>query len=199
MALILATHNPGKLREIRAVLAPLHLSLLSPAELGLQLTVPEEGLTYRENAARKALAYAQASGLPALADDSGLEVDALQGAPGVRSARLAPWPGATDADRRRLLLARLQAHPRPWHACFRCVVAVATPDGNVRFAEGICRGEIIPQERGQQGFGYDPIFLLPALGRTMAELSPQEKNRLSHRGQALRATFPWITELPGVR
>lgn len=195
MPLLIATQNAGKQREILAVLAPYGFPLCTPADCGLDLQVQEDGTTYRENAALKALAYARASGLPALADDTGLEVDALGGAPGLHSARLAAWPGATDADRRRVLLNRLRPHPRPWTARFRCVVAIATPDGQVRFAEGVCAGEIIPQERGSHGFGYDPIFLLPPLKRTMAELTPQEKNRLSHRGRALRAAVPLIRAL----
>ncbi len=197
MPVLIATQNPGKIREIRAVLSPHGFDLLTPSDLGLHLTVTEDGQSYRENAAKKALTYAQAAGLITLADDSGLEVDTLDGAPGLHSARFAPWPDATDADRRRLLIDRLHPHPRPWTARFRCVVAIATPDGIVHFAEGVCPGEIIPEERGTHGFGYDPIFLLPDRGQTMAEIPPAEKNQISHRGRALRAAIPIIKDLSG--
>jgi XTP/dITP diphosphohydrolase len=130
-----------------------------------------------------------------LADDSGLEVDALGGLPGIRSARFAPQPGATDADRRAYLLAQLEDQPRPWSAHFHCTVALAMPSGGLRLAEGNCYGEVIPTERGDHGFGYDPIFLLPDLGRTMAELTTEEKNRFSHRARAVRAVLPLLTEM----
>lgn len=190
MKILVATGNPGKLVEIQALLDEPSLTLLTPAMLGLGLEVEETGATYAENAALKALAYAQAAGLLTLADDSGLEVAALGGLPGIRSARFSAKPGATDADRRAYLLERLQGQPRPWRAHFHCTVALATPAGELRFAEGQCPGEIIPEERGQNGFGYDPIFLLPELGRTMAELGMEEKNRLSHRARAIKAARP---------
>jgi XTP/dITP diphosphohydrolase len=195
MELLLATNNPGKRREIQALLADLPVKLVTPAMLGLQLDVVEDGATYQENAALKGRAFAQAAGLPALADDSGLEVDALDGAPGLHSARYAPQPGATDADRRAYLLANLRGRPRPWTARFRCWVALAQPGGGLEFAEGVCPGEIIPEARGSDGFGYDPIFLLPELGRTMAELTMAEKNRLSHRARAVLAARPLIAAL----
>jgi XTP/dITP diphosphohydrolase len=184
--LLLATYNRGKVREIQALLGDLGLELLTPADLGLELEFPENGATYAENAAGKALAFARASGLVALGDDSGLEVDALGGKPGLRSHRFAPAPNATDADRRAYLLQQLRGQPRPWTARFRATVAVADPGGKVHYAVGMCEGEIIPEERGAGGFGYDPIFLLPALGRTMAELGMDEKNRLSHRARAIQ-------------
>lgn len=190
--LLLATNNTGKLREIQAVLENLGIQLLTPKSTGLQLEVVEDGETYAENAARKALAFARASNLLSLADDSGLEVAALDGAPGLHSARFSPKPGATDADRRALLLQCLQAHARPWRARFHCTVALAAPDGWVGFAEGNCPGEIIPVERGQNGFGYDPIFLVVEKGLTMAELTMAEKNQLSHRGRAVLAAIPLI-------
>jgi len=193
--LLIATGNPGKLIEIQALLDDPTLRLLTPADLGLHLEVAELGATYAENAAIKALAFASASGRLTLADDSGLEVDALGGLPGIRSARFAPQPGATDADRRLYLLQRLGGLPRPWTACFHCTVALATAAGEVCFAEGRCPGEIIPEERGDQGFGYDPIFLLPELGRTMAQLSMEEKNRLSHRALAVQAARPLLSAL----
>ncbi len=193
--LLIATGNPGKVLEIRALLDDPALLLLTPADLGLHLEVAEVGATYAENAALKAQAFAHASGLLALADDSGLEVQALGGLPGLRSARFAPQPGATDADRRAYLLQRLGDAPRPWTACFHCTVALATPAGALHFAEGRCPGEIIPEERGDHGFGYDPIFLLPELGRTMAQLSMEEKNRLSHRARAVLAVRPILAGL----
>ncbi len=194
--LLIATENQGKMRELQALLSDLPLTLVTPSQVGLSLQVQETGQTYAENAALKAVAYAQAANLPALADDSGLEVVALDGAPGLHSARYSPKPGATDADRRAYLLQNLQGKPRPWQARFHATIAVVVPGGGVKFAEGYCPGEIIPQERGTGGFGYDPIFLLDDLGRTMAELDMDEKNRLSHRAQAvmqarqiLRAVF----------
>ena len=192
MKILVATGNPGKLIEIQALLDEPSITLLTPAMLGLRLEVEETGATYAENAALKALAFARASQMLTLADDSGLEVAALGGLPGIRSARFSTKPGASDADRRAYLLARLQGQPRPWLAHFHCTVALATPAGEVRFAEGQCPGEIIPQERGQNGFGYDPIFLLSELGLTMAELGMEQKNRLSHRARAIQAARPLI-------
>ncbi len=186
--LLLASTNPGKLLEIQDLLPG--FELLLPQQLGLELEVEETGQTYAENAGLKAGAYCQASGLPALADDSGLEVDCLDGAPGLHSARYAGRHDASDAVRRALLLRNLQGCPRPWNAHFHCTVAVALPDGRLFFADGDCPGEIIPLERGTNGFGYDPIFLLPELGLTMAELSRMQKNQLSHRARAVIAALP---------
>jgi XTP/dITP diphosphohydrolase len=193
--LLLATNNRGKVAEIKALLNGLGIQLLTPAGLGLQLEVAEDGATYAENASKKASVFARLSGLVSLADDSGLEVDALDGKPGLHSHRFAPQPGATDADRRRFLLARLSRRPRPWTARFRATVAIALPSGEVRLATGECEGEIIPEERGSGGFGYDPIFLLPELGRTMAELGMEEKNRLSHRARAVQNAIPILKEV----
>ena len=193
--ILLASNNKGKLDEILALLADLNIELVTPAGLGLNMEVAEDGQTYAENAARKGLAFAQAANLLTLADDSGLEVDALNGAPGLYSARFSPKPGATDADRRAYLLAQLVDIPQPWKARFRCVIALATPSGEVKFSEGICPGEIIPEERGSNGFGYDPIFLLPELGHTMAQLEMHEKNQLSHRARAVLAAKPLLVEL----
>jgi len=189
MKLLLSTNNKGKLRELQAILADMPIELLTPADINLNLDVDEDGSNYAENAAKKALAFARASGLTCLADDSGLEVDALNGAPGLYSARYSPKPGATDRDRRQFLLQNLRAAnaPRPWVARFRATVAVAGPDGRVEWAEGICEGQIIPEERGTGGFGYDPIFLLDGMDQTMAELSEETKNRLSHRARAVDA------------
>jgi XTP/dITP diphosphohydrolase len=198
--LLIATNNPGKLVEFQALLAGLDLELVTPARLGLLLEVEENGQTYAENAAAKASAFAKASKLVSLADDSGLEVEALEGEPGIRSHRFAPQPGASDADRRAYLLARLAGQPRPWRARFFCTVAIAVPESMegeliLRYAEGACPGEVIPIERGANGFGYDPIFLIPELNRTMAELNMEEKNRLSHRARAVMAARPALAEL----
>ena len=196
--LFIATTNRGKQKEFRQMLRPLPIALLFPQEVGLHVQVAETGSTYAQNATLKAVAWARATGLLTLADDSGLEVEALDGAPGVFSARYAPQPAATDADRRRYLLEQLKGHPRPWKAQFRCVIALAEPGGRVHLAEGTCPGEIIPEERGTHGFGYDPIFYLPSLGYTMAELPLEEKNRLSHRARALQAAWPLLVRLLGL-
>jgi XTP/dITP diphosphohydrolase len=193
--LLLATGNFGKVYEMRALLSTLPIQILDLRDLSIHLDIQEDGATYTENAAKKATAYASASGLPTLADDSGLEVDALNGEPGIHSARYAPLPNATDADRRAYLLTRLKDKPRPWTARFRCILAFAIPHQELAFFEGVCEGEIIPEERGAGGFGYDPIFLLPALNQTMAELSISEKNAVSHRGRALQVFLPHLTRL----
>jgi XTP/dITP diphosphohydrolase len=192
--LLLATNNIGKLREIKALLMGIEIQLLTPRDVGIHLDVVEDGVTYAENASRKALAFARASNLLSLSDDSGLEVEALDGAPGLHSARFSPKPGATDADRRALLLQYLYQYARPWRAQFHCTVALATSDGWVSLAEGNCPGEIIPLERGQNGFGYDPIFLVTGKDLTMAELSMEEKNQISHRARAVQAAIPIILE-----
>lgn len=193
--LFIATNNQGKVKEIRAILQNLDLDLVLPVDLHLELDVDEDGQTYAENATKKALAFSRASGLTALADDSGLEVDALDGAPGLHSARYSTLPNATDADRRATLLLNLSRYPRPWAAKFRATIAIASPGRGVKLAEGICPGEIVPTERGKGGFGYDPIFLLSDINKTMAELQMDEKNRLSHRGQAVRKAIPILVEL----
>ena len=190
--LFIASTNRGKLKEIKALLRDFPLTLVTPDMIGIDLEVEENGSSYSENAALKAVAYARASGLVTLADDSGLEVEALGGLPGLRSARFSTVPDATDADRRRYLLQQLQGHPQPWKAHFRCVVALSDPEGNVKFAQGECPGIIISDERGRNGFGYDPIFLLPELGLTMAELDMRKKNRLSHRARAIIAARPLL-------
>ncbi len=188
--LLVATGNPGKLSEIQSLLAGIKITLITPEVFGVSVKVDENGETYEENASLKARLFAHASGLVTLADDSGLEVDALSGRPGIRSARFSPLPKATDADRRAYLLDLLQDHPRPWTAHFHCTVAIATPEAKIYYAQGNCPGEIIPVERGTNGFGYDPIFLLPEVDLTMAELSMDEKNRLSHRARAIKAALP---------
>ncbi|HSQ26820.1 MAG TPA: RdgB/HAM1 family non-canonical purine NTP pyrophosphatase [Anaerolineales bacterium] len=193
--LLLATNNHGKLKEFLALLDDSSIELMIPSQLRLELSVDESGDTYAENAALKARAFANASGLLTLADDSGLEVDALGGQPGIRSARYSTRPGAGDADRRAYLLEKLAGRSGPWTARFRCVIAIAKPEGEIFFAEGVCPGQIILEERGEQGFGYDPIFLLPELGMTMAELPMAEKNRISHRARAVQAAIPILNSL----
>jgi XTP/dITP diphosphohydrolase len=197
--LLIATNNKGKFKEIQAILKDLDIQLLSPADLGLELDVEEDGQTYAENATKKALAFSQASGLISLADDSGLEVEGLGGKPGLHSNRFGPSLGRalgrTDASRRAYLIDQLEGKPRPWTARFRATVAIAGTGRSVQLVEGICPGRIIPQERGTSGFGYDPIFLLEGLDKTMAELDMEEKNRLSHRGQAVRKAIPILKEI----
>jgi XTP/dITP diphosphohydrolase len=190
VVLLIATANPGKLREMRALFDLPGLELVSLADLRI-LQVVEEGSDYAENARLKAMTFAVQSGLWTVADDSGLEVDALDGAPGPHSARLA-GPRATDADRRHLLLEMLHPFPRPWTARFRCTMALAGPEGSLDIATGICEGEIVPAERGSGGFGYDPLFLVAGQKQTMAELSEGEKNMISHRARAVQALLPTL-------
>jgi len=193
--LLVATNNPGKLREYQELLSDLEVELTFPAQEDLTLDVDECGDTFEENARIKARAYAQASGLLTLADDSGLEVDALNGAPGVHSARYA-GPDADDTERYRKLLAALADIPEGRRSArFHCVVALARPDGTVHTADGTCEGEIGFEPRGQHGFGYDPIFVVAEQGgQTMAELPPALKNRISHRSRALEAARPLLAQ-----
>ena len=185
--LLLATNNRGKIREYAELLSSCGYQLVTPAEKGIDIEVAETGETFADNAILKARALAAASGLLTLADDSGLEVDALGGAPGVHSARYA-GDNASDAERIALLLKNLVGVPVDRRAArFRCVIAIANPAGNVRMAEGSIEGIIAFTPKGSNGFGYDPVFLLPDIGKTMAELPPSEKNRLSHRACAARA------------
>ncbi|MGH2369006.1 MAG: RdgB/HAM1 family non-canonical purine NTP pyrophosphatase [Chloroflexota bacterium] len=185
--LLLASTSAKKLAELVEVFAGLPLTLATPQEIGLDLEVEETGETFAANAVLKAVAFARAAQLPALADDSGLEIDALGGEPGVRSRRYA-GPQATDADRIALVLEKLRDVPDGQRtARFRCAMAVATPAGLVGTMDGTCEGEIAREPRGDHGFGYDPIFFLPERGRTMAELSSAEKHAISHRGRAAQA------------
>ena len=183
---VVATSNPGKLREIRDLLEPLPAKLVGlDAFPGLRL--PPEGDDYAANAAAKARAAAAQSGCPALADDSGLEVAGLGGGPGPRSARYG-GPGLDDAARVARLLAELAGREGDARrARFVCAAALATPEGSLTTAFGECAGRIAHRPRGASGFGYDPVFELEAQARTMAELSPAEKNHLSHRARAFRA------------
>ncbi len=182
--LLLATRNTGKARELASLLSDVPFQLTTLEDEGIALEVEETGETFEENAVLKARAYAQAGGLLTLADDSGLEVAALEWEPGVRSARYA-GDDASDAERVRYLLTKLgEASVSRRFAQFRCVVALAEPGGWVETFEGTCEGEIALSPEGEGGFGYDPIFYLREQGKTMAELSPEEKNALSHRAKA---------------
>ena len=184
--LLLATTNAGKAAELRELLAGCGWEIVTPAEIGLNVQAEETGQTYAENATIKAVAYAEASGLVALADDSGLEVDALGGRPGPLSARYA-GPDRTDQERVQALLQELAGVPDEERgARFRAVIAIAEPAGRLELVEGSVEGRIAQEPRGEGGFGYDPIFLLPERGMTTAELPPDEKNAVSHRGVAAR-------------
>ena len=184
--LLLATNNPGKVAEFRQLLAGCGWETVTPAELGLDVRIEETGQSYAENATIKAVEYARASGLVTLADDSGLEVDALGGRPGLLSARYA-GADRTDQERVQALLQELAGVPDERRtARFRCVIAIADATGRVELVEGTVEGRIAQRPRGENGFGYDPIFLLPERGLTTAELPPDEKNAVSHRGAAAR-------------
>lgn len=186
MKLVLASKNPGKLKELQEILGSLGVEVLLESQVGLDLEVEETGTTFAENAFLKADAVMRASGLPAIADDSGLVVDALDGAPGVYSARFGGKE--SDGERTALLLEKLEGVPvEKRTARFVSAIACCLPDGRTITADGSCEGVIADAPRGQGGFGYDPVFLVPPLGRTFAELSAEEKNRISHRGSALRA------------
>lgn len=182
--LLIATRNPGKLKEYQELLAGLPLSLTGLDEEGISQEVEETGETFCENAIRKAQEYARISGLLTVADDSGLEVDALDGEPGVESARYA-GPGADDRDRYRLLLEKMRKVPWPQRrARFRCVIALVDPEGELYTTEGKCEGVIALEPRGKYGFGYDPVFYISERGKTMAQLPPEVKNQISHRAKA---------------
>jgi XTP/dITP diphosphohydrolase len=175
---VIASGNAGKLREYRDLLAGAGVELIA-----FDSEVDEAGETYAENARLKAEAATRRSELPALGDDSGVEVEALGGFPGIHSARLGP----TQKDRTATLLDRLDGKPRPWNARFVCTLALAAPGRPTQFFEGECRGEIVPDWRGEAGFGYDPIFLVPGTGKTFGEMAPEEKRLHSHRARAVSA------------
>jgi XTP/dITP diphosphohydrolase len=185
LEVVIATRNSDKLREIRQILAPLGLRILALQDFPEVPEILEDGQTFAENAVKKAAVVARRTGRMAIADDSGLAVDALEGRPGVLSSRYA-GEGATDPDRYHKLLQEMAGIPPGQRgAAFLCAVAVVSPVGNVEVVEGECRGEIASSPRGTQGFGYDPVFFIPELGRTMAEVEPEVKNRISHRARAL--------------
>lgn len=196
MKLLVATRNRNKVREIRDKFAGLSgIELLSLDDIAPLPDIEEDGSTFEENALKKARETARLAGIPAMADDSGLEVDALGGEPGVLSARYA-GDGATDLDRNRLVLEKMKDVPNGKRAArFVCVIAIAFPGGNERVTRGTCDGEIAREPRGDHGFGYDPIFFLPDRGVTMAEIPLREKNVISHRARALDSARDVLAEL----
>ena len=202
--LLIATHNRGKVEEYRQLLKGLPLRLLSLDDVGITEDVEETGQTFPENAWLKARAYSRLGGLLTLSDDSGLEVDALAGAPGIHSARYGGPACASDADRVALLLSNLAGVPRAERiARFRCCIAICRSPDSGRPVEvsvvGSVAGMIQYEPRGTGGFGYDPVFYLPSFGRTMSQLSPEEKNRISHRADAAYRALPVLQRLAGGR
>ncbi len=195
MQILIATHNVGKVRELTTILQGLGLTPVSLDEVGIAHDVAETGDTFRQNAVLKAIAYARLSSRLTLADDSGLEVDALDGAPGVYTKRFG-GANLSQAQRNALLLDTLRdVSPGQRGARFRCVTALAGSDGTVlAVTEGVCEGVIASAPAGEQGFGYDPVFYLPAQGVTMAQLTAVEKEIISHRGRALRAMAPMLVQ-----
>ena len=184
--LLIATRNRGKLRELIELLGDIPYELVSLGDMGIHNDVDETGRTFEENAVLKAETYCRLAGILTLADDSGLEVDALGGDPGARSARYA-GPDATDSDRVEFLLGKLSGtDPETWTARFRCVIAIAEPGRPTSLHFGSCEGRIVSEPRGENGFGYDPVFEFPEIGLTMAELSDERKNSVSHRAEAAR-------------
>lgn len=197
MKLLIATHNRGKLTEYQEIYGDLDVQLLTLDDVGITEDVEETGATFLENAELKAQAYATTSGLLTLADDSGLEVDALGGEPGVYSKRYA-GEGKSDAERNEYLLAKLADVPQSERAArFRCVIVIADAQGNTWSADGTCEGEIAFEPRGTNGFGYDPVFIVRERGVHLAELSSAEKNKISHRGHAAEHARPILEKLVG--
>jgi XTP/dITP diphosphohydrolase len=195
--LLIATNNPGKWREYQEILAPLPLVLTSPANEGIRLDPEETGLTFAENAMIKAKAFAQASGLLTLADDSGLEIDALDGEPGIYSARYGHTAKDDHVGRYQLVLDKLAAKNVPWAertARFRCVVALATTERLVGTTHGTVEGFIAYEPKGDNGFGYDPIFFVPEFNHTLAEMASAQKHSISHRARAARAAIPLLEQ-----
>lgn len=193
--LLIATHNQGKLREFRHLLADLDLEVIDLDDAGITHDVEETGTTFAENAILKARAYAAMSGLLTWSDDSGLEIDVLEGRPGVYSARYG-GPGLNERERYELVLNELRAHARAqWTARFRCVVALALPDGQLHTVDDTLEGLITDEPRGDFGFGYDPIFYLPEYEATLAELQPSLKNQISHRGKASQRAKQLLRQL----
>ena len=185
MELVLASGNPGKLAEIKAICAPWGIEVVTAASLGFTDEVPETGETFEDNARLKAAAVCRALGRPVLADDSGLVVEALDGAPGVHSARYAGEHGDDAANCAKLLTAMLGVPPAQRAAAFVCVMLCRRPDGAELVATGRLEGRIAPAPAGHNGFGYDPVFFLPERGLTVAQIPAAEKNAISHRGRAL--------------
>jgi XTP/dITP diphosphohydrolase len=192
--LLVATTNAGKLRELRSLLEPLGWTILSPVDAGTVLTVEETGSTFAENARLKATAYAQASGALTIGEDSGIEIDALGGEPGVYSARYHGLPDGPIKNAHVLEL--LRDVPASRRGCrYVCSIVLQRPGGDEQVFEGRCAGRIAFEPAGNGGFGYDPIMLIPRLGKTMAELSEAEKNRLSHRGRAARKLARYLARI----
>ncbi len=194
--LLLATTNQHKIDEYRAIFSAIPFQLLSLRDVQIEADVEETGSTFAENAELKALTYAKLSGLLSLADDSGLEIDALNGAPGIYSARFA-GSNTSYAERFRLILEQLRAIPMEQRtARFRCAITIAEPSGYYRTVEGKIEGIIAAEPRGENGFGYDPIFYVPELGKTTAELSAEQKNGISHRGRAAQLAAALLSNWP---
>ena len=195
MRVVLASKNPHKLREISKITEKFHMELVLQSELGIDLDVEENGSTFEENSLIKAKAVMEATGLPALADDSGIMVDALGGEPGVYSARYGFDESLDDWGRLLLLLKNTEQVPDGQRqAQFVCVITMVTPDGQTIQARGEIHGELTREARGENGFGYDPIFYYPPLGKTTAELSSEEKNKVSHRANALNVFYEKLKE-----
>ena len=193
--LLLATTNRGKINEYLSLLKGIPFKMVTPVEEGMHIDVEENYSSMEENATHKAVTFASASGLIALADDSGLEVDALGGEPGVRSARYA-GDNASDAERVAYLLDKMKDIPAEKRAArFKCVIAIALPSGNVETCSGECRGIINFEPRGVNGFGYDPVFFIPELNKTMAELTPELKNKISHRARAAQKAYRVLEQI----
>ena len=191
MKVVLASKNPHKLVEISQITRKFDMELVLESDLGVDIDVEETGATFEENSFLKANAVMQATGLPALADDSGIAVDALNGEPGIYSARYGFDDTLDDAGRVRLLLKNMEAVPDGQRqAQFVCVITLVTPEGKVIQA----RGEVLRKTEGEGGFGYDPIFYYPPFGKTLAQVTPEEKNRVSHRGQALKILYEKLKE-----
>lgn len=195
MKVILASKNPHKLEEIAQIVAPLGIELVLQSQLGVDLDVDETGTTFEENSLLKAMAVMRATGLPALADDSGLAVDALGGAPGIYSARYGDDPSMDDRDRRELLLKNMEHIPAEQRqAKFVCVITLVYPDGRTIQARGEVHGQIDVQAKGSGTFGYDPVFYYPPMEKTFGEMSSQEKNKISHRANALKIFYNKLIE-----
>jgi XTP/dITP diphosphohydrolase len=195
MKLLVATNNQGKLRELKQLLTPLQLDVMGLDQLNNPPIVEEDGTTFADNARKKALTLARFSDCLTLADDSGLCVDVLDGDPGVFSARYAGKQGDDQANNTKLLKELLAIPLKQRKAHFYCCIALAWPDGRCSTVEGQVDGLIVEQERGTHGFGYDPLFLVPEYGKTMAELPAEIKNRISHRGRALQKLLPLFREI----